>query len=308
MLDPTGRFEDPQLESLLPPTALNRRGFLAGGAGAGFALAAGPLAAQSVIRTPADGLYTADMKVPTGQGDMPAYLACPVNGARHATVLVVPEIFGMHEYQKDICRRLALRGYTGVTLDGFFPVGGGCFDSWSGVGGLQVGHRLADHVGLLEGAASGHRLGPLAGDGDQGAGIDIRVGDGRHQVGRTRSAGRHAHAGLAGGAGVALGGETAALFVTGKDGADLRLGQRLMDLHARAAGVGEDDFATLAFERLDKNLAPEHQGADVLVAGGLVVLRRGGRAHVVCPGSWPVVVDFPVWNKKPTTVAGRGFL
>jgi carboxymethylenebutenolidase len=123
MLDPTGRFEDPQLESLLPPTALNRRGFLAGGAGAGFALAAGPLAAQSVIRTPADGLYTADMKVPTGQGDMPAYLACPVNGARHATVLVVPEIFGMHEYQKDICRRLALRGYTGVTLDPYFRLG-----------------------------------------------------------------------------------------------------------------------------------------------------------------------------------------
>lgn len=123
MLEHTGRFDDPQLESLLPPTAINRRGFLAGGAGAGFALAAGPLAAQSVIRTPADGLYTADMKVPTGQGDMPAYLACPVNGARHATVLVVPEIFGMHEYQKDICRRLALRGYTGVTLDPYFRLG-----------------------------------------------------------------------------------------------------------------------------------------------------------------------------------------
>jgi carboxymethylenebutenolidase len=123
MLEQTGRFDDPQLESLLPHTAINRRGFLAGGAGAGFALAAGPLAAQSVIRTPADGLYTADMKVPTGQGDMPAYLACPVNGGRHATVLVVPEIFGMHEYQKDICRRLALRGYTGVTLDPYFRLG-----------------------------------------------------------------------------------------------------------------------------------------------------------------------------------------
>jgi carboxymethylenebutenolidase len=54
---------------------------------------------------------------------MPAYLACPVNGGRHATVLVVPEIFGMHEYQKDICRRLALRGYTGVTLDPYFRLG-----------------------------------------------------------------------------------------------------------------------------------------------------------------------------------------
>jgi len=81
-----------------------------------------------------------------------------------------------------------------------------------------------------------------------------------------------------------------------------------MDFHARAAGISEDDFAALALQRLDKDVAPEHQGADVLVAGGLVVLCRGGRAHVLCAVSWPVVVDFPVWNKKPTTVAGRGFL
>ena len=116
----------------------------------------------------------------------------------------------------------------------------------------------ANHVRLLEGTAADHRLGHLAGDGDQGTGIDIGVGDGRHQVGRTGTASRHAHAGPAGGSGVAFGSEASALFVTGQDGANLRLRERLVDLHARAAGVGENDLAALALQRLDKDVAPKH--------------------------------------------------
>jgi carboxymethylenebutenolidase len=116
---------DPQIDSLLPEIKVDRRGFLASGASVvGFALAAGPVQAQSVIRTPADGLDTADLKIPTSDGrEMPGYIAAPAARRRYATVLVIPEIFGMHEYQKDICRRLAKAGYVGVTVDPFFRFG-----------------------------------------------------------------------------------------------------------------------------------------------------------------------------------------
>jgi carboxymethylenebutenolidase len=124
MLDKPSRFDDPQLESLLPDVTVDRRGFLLSGASvAGFALAAGPVCAQSVIRTPADGLDTADVKVAVNGGQMPGYVAAPARSGRYPTVIVVPEIFGMHEYQKDICRRLAKAGMVGITLDPFFRIG-----------------------------------------------------------------------------------------------------------------------------------------------------------------------------------------
>jgi carboxymethylenebutenolidase len=116
-------FSDPHLESLLPAVGFSRRGFLASSASVGFAVSAGPVMAQTVVRTPADGLYTADLRVPVSGGEMPGYLAAPVKSGRRATVIVIPEIFGMHEYQKDICRRLALLGYAGITFDPFFRFG-----------------------------------------------------------------------------------------------------------------------------------------------------------------------------------------
>jgi len=116
-------FADPHLESLLPPVRSSRRGFVAAATTVGFALAAGPVNAQSVIRTTADGLDAGDMWVPVSGGNMPAYMAAPARAGRYPVVIVVPEIFGMHEYQKDICRRLARLGYVGVTLDPFFRFG-----------------------------------------------------------------------------------------------------------------------------------------------------------------------------------------
>lgn len=116
-------FADPQMESLLPAVRPSRRGFMAAGATVGFALAAGPVNAQSVIRTPADGLEVADIKVPVSGGEMPAYMAAPAKAGKYPVVIVIPEIFGMHEYQKDICRRLAKLGYLGITLDPFFRMG-----------------------------------------------------------------------------------------------------------------------------------------------------------------------------------------
>ena len=116
-------FADPHLASLLPATQSNRRGFLAAASTAGFALAAGPVNAQSVIHTSADGLDAGDLTVQVGTNKMPAYMAAPAKAGKYPVVIVVPEIFGMHEYQKDICRRLAKLGYVGITLDPFFRLG-----------------------------------------------------------------------------------------------------------------------------------------------------------------------------------------
>ncbi len=123
MLENKLKFDDPQMESLVPEVAFNRRGFLASSASVGFALSAGPVVAQTVIRTPADGLDAGDIKVAVSGGQMPGYMAAPAKAGKYATVLVIPEIFGMHEYQKDICRRLAKLGYVGVTIDPFFRYG-----------------------------------------------------------------------------------------------------------------------------------------------------------------------------------------
>ena len=119
------KFDDSQLESLLPEIRFSRRGFLASAAATGFALSAGPSIAQTAIRTPADGLEVADLKIPVSGGVMmPGYMAAPAKKAgKLATVMVIPEIFGMHEYQKDICRRLANAGYLALTLDPFFRGG-----------------------------------------------------------------------------------------------------------------------------------------------------------------------------------------
>ncbi len=123
MFNDKATFADPHMESLLPAIQSNRRGFLAAASTVGFALAAGPVQAQSVISTPADGLDAGDLWVPVGSEKIPAYMAAPAKAGKYPVVIVIPEIFGMHEYQKDICRRLAKLGYVGITLDPFFRSG-----------------------------------------------------------------------------------------------------------------------------------------------------------------------------------------
>src|SRR5258708_39735332 len=88
-----------------------RRGFIASSRASGFALAAGPIAAQTAIIPPADGLDVGAALVPVSGGNLPVYFAAPKKAGKYATVIVVPEVFGMHEYQRDICRRLAKTGY-----------------------------------------------------------------------------------------------------------------------------------------------------------------------------------------------------
>ena len=113
----------PDLNSLLPDVRFTRRGFIASSVATGFALSAGPIVAQTAIKTPEDGLEVGAARIPVPGGNLPVYFAAPKKAGRLAAVVVIPEIFGMHEYQRDICRRLAKAGYYAITLDPYFRNG-----------------------------------------------------------------------------------------------------------------------------------------------------------------------------------------
>jgi len=104
-----------EFDSLVPPPlAVDRRGFLVTALGAGFALAVQPVMAQTAISTDSEGLTAGEIRVPTADGGMPAYRAQPAQGANFPVILVVQEIFGVHEHIKDVCRRLAKLGYQAI--------------------------------------------------------------------------------------------------------------------------------------------------------------------------------------------------
>ena len=105
-----------ELDSLQPPLRLDRRGFVMTSLGAGFAAAVLPVQAQTMITTDAQGLTAGEVKIPTkdGEGSIPAYRAQPAGKTGLPTVLVVQEIFGVHEYIKDVTRRLAKQGYLAI--------------------------------------------------------------------------------------------------------------------------------------------------------------------------------------------------
>ncbi|MDD5250213.1 MAG: dienelactone hydrolase family protein [Rhodocyclaceae bacterium] len=103
-----------EFDSLVPAVPFSRRGFLVGSLAAGFTLAAGPVAAQTAIVTDTQGLTAGEIQVPTADGAMPAYRAQPAGVAHPPVILVVHEIFGVHEYIKDICRRLGKVGYLAI--------------------------------------------------------------------------------------------------------------------------------------------------------------------------------------------------
>jgi carboxymethylenebutenolidase len=95
----------------------NRREMLAKVA-AGFALAVQPISAETVT-TSADGLVAGDIQLPTKDGSIAAYRAMPASGGNFPVALVVPEIFGLHEHIKDVCRRLAHQGYFAIAHEPF---------------------------------------------------------------------------------------------------------------------------------------------------------------------------------------------
>jgi len=79
----------------------------------GFAAAVQPVTAQT-LTTDTNGLDAGEVKIPTADGEIPAYRAKPAAAGPHATVLVVQEIFGVHEHIKDVCRRFAKQGYCAI--------------------------------------------------------------------------------------------------------------------------------------------------------------------------------------------------
>ncbi len=104
------------MSDVIERTSMNRRGFAMTGLATGFALAVQPVAATT-IATDASGLDAGEVKIPVADGEMPAYRAMPAKGTKLGTILVVHEIFGVHEWIKDVCRRFAKAGYLAVSPD-----------------------------------------------------------------------------------------------------------------------------------------------------------------------------------------------
>jgi carboxymethylenebutenolidase len=103
-----------------PPSDLHlsRRGFASLFA-TGYAAYA--LSAQAEpIRTDAQGLVTTETTIATGGAAMPAYVARPDGRGRFGAVIVVNEVFGVHEYIRDVCRRFAKLGYVAIAPQLFF--------------------------------------------------------------------------------------------------------------------------------------------------------------------------------------------
>jgi carboxymethylenebutenolidase len=103
----------PELVNFLPPLEVSRREILITALATGFALAVQPVSAQT-ITTDSDGLTAGEVKIPVADGEIPAYRAMPSQGRNFPVVLVVQEIFGVHEHIKDICRRFAKTGYLAI--------------------------------------------------------------------------------------------------------------------------------------------------------------------------------------------------
>jgi carboxymethylenebutenolidase len=118
MEDSRRDLKDDHLNSLVPDVRVDRRGFVQACIAAGFAVTAEPILAQA-IRTPMDGLDGGDVKI----GDIPAYYAVPKGKGKRPIVLVVPEIWGMHEHIKDVTRRVAKAGYFAITNEPYFRIG-----------------------------------------------------------------------------------------------------------------------------------------------------------------------------------------
>lgn len=89
---------------------------------AGFALAVQPVSAQT-IHTDTHGLVAEEVQIPTSDGHIPGYAARPAGTGTFSTILVVQEIFGVHEHIRDVCRRFAKRGYLAVAPELYYREG-----------------------------------------------------------------------------------------------------------------------------------------------------------------------------------------
>ena len=101
---------------------LARRGFVMTTLVSGFTLATERAEAQA-IQTDATGIEAGETKIPVPGGSLPAYYARPAKGTKFPVIIVNEEIFGVHEYIKDVCRRLAKAGYLAVATEYYARIG-----------------------------------------------------------------------------------------------------------------------------------------------------------------------------------------
>ncbi|MEY2625715.1 MAG: Carboxymethylenebutenolidase [Pseudomonadota bacterium] len=106
------------LKSLKPLAGLDRRTFVAAALAGGFATATLPISATT-ITTDTTGLKAGEARISVSDGEIPAYFARPSVGKRFPVVLVIQEIFGVHEHIRDICRRFAKCGALAIAPELF---------------------------------------------------------------------------------------------------------------------------------------------------------------------------------------------
>jgi len=106
------------LQALLPGQSTeqgpSRRTALKAALGVGYAASVSPIMAQTAIKTPADGLLAGEVTIDVNGFAMPAYRAAPAGKKNLPVVLVLSEIFGVHEYIADTARRFAKAGYLAI--------------------------------------------------------------------------------------------------------------------------------------------------------------------------------------------------
>ena len=113
---------DSVLTGYLPQSETNLRDMLTAWLPQGFARMVQPVA-MSTITTDTQGLTAGEIKIETRDGPVPAYRALPNKDGPFPLILVVQEIFGVHEHIKDVCRRLAKLGYFAIAPELYFRQG-----------------------------------------------------------------------------------------------------------------------------------------------------------------------------------------
>ena len=101
---------------------ITRREFVEISLGTGFALAVQPITSWA-LTTSSAGMITETVQIPTKNGKMAAFRAMPRGKGPFPTILVVHEIFGVHAYIQDVCKRLAQQGYMAISPNLYFRKG-----------------------------------------------------------------------------------------------------------------------------------------------------------------------------------------
>jgi carboxymethylenebutenolidase len=115
-------MNDTVLTGFIPQTQTSLRDVMTAWLPQGFAKMVLPVA-TSTITTDTQGLIAGEVKIATRDGPVPVYRALPAKDGKHPMVLVIQEIFGVHEHIKDVCRRLAKLGYFAIAPELYFRQG-----------------------------------------------------------------------------------------------------------------------------------------------------------------------------------------